>query len=541
MNKKQTIIITALSVLVFALVLLVSQRVWTRIDLTAHKSWTISPVSKKLAAELDGEMRITYFVTEKLKDLYGFPGEIRDFIEEYVNYSHGKISFLEIDPLKAELEQKMAEIGIPYQEFQVVEKDQASFSNVYTGVLIEYQGKSEILPFVYRLDTLEYELTNRIKTLVRDSEKSLGIIAADAQNAFNGDNQYGGLSQYIARAGYKTRNLSPGEEIPDTLTALFVIGGADSLDDWALYRIDRYIQVGGKVLFAAKSVSISTNGAFLAQKIEDKGLLAMLAGYGVKVEDSLALDVSSLSMLAPNSLGASGLRTVMRYPFFVRVTPEDADVSHPVTSAFGGLDLYWPNPLEITPPSGIEAAALFTTTDKGWLQTGEFAIDPQMSFQWTQNLEQTQGKKVLGVSLSGAFPSYFNGKEKPVREGSEDALPDMPQKAAEARIIVIGNTEFLIGNYDFIFNSFAQSQPNLNFALLAADWLCNDDDIISIRARTPQAGGLDKILDENERTAAFAFVRLLNTILVPLAVLIAGITLYLRRRKSAITAAGALL
>jgi ABC-type uncharacterized transport system involved in gliding motility auxiliary subunit len=454
MNKKQTVIITTLSLVIFALVLLLSQRVWTRVDLTKYKSWTISPVSKKIASELEDELRITYFVTEKLKELYGFPGEISDLIEEYVNFSHGKISFMSRDPAKAGLEQQLAEIGIPYQEFQVVEKDQASFSNVYTGILIEYQGRQEVLPFVFRLDTLEYEITNRIRALVRDSEKALGILVADTQNSFNGDNQYSGLSQYLTRAGYKVRNINPGDEIPDTLSSLFVISGAESLDEWALYRIDRYIQTGGKVLFAAKSVSVSTNGAFLAEKINDNGLLAMLSSYGVNVEYSLALDASSLSMLAPNPTGQSGLRAVMRYPFFIRVIPEDVNIDHPVTSTFNSLDLYWPNTLNINVPEGIESATLFTTTDSGWEQKDEFVIDPQMSFQWAQDKEKTQGKKILGVSLSGQFNSFFKDKQKPVREGADEILPDMPEKASPSRIIVVGNADFLIGNYDFIFNSF---------------------------------------------------------------------------------------
>jgi Fic family protein len=63
----------------------------------------------------------------------------------------------------------------------------------------------------------------------------------------------------------------PGDEIPDSLPVLFVLGGVEDLTDWDLYRIDRYIQHGGKTLFAVKGVYVDTSrGTIEARKRDNK-------------------------------------------------------------------------------------------------------------------------------------------------------------------------------------------------------------------------------------------------------------------------------
>jgi len=72
----------------------------------------------------------------------------------------------------------------------------------------------------------------------------VGVIVAQADKTWASDYTY--LSQALTQAGYQVRQITAGDEIPDTLPELFVFGGAEELDNWALYRIDRYIQEGAR-------------------------------------------------------------------------------------------------------------------------------------------------------------------------------------------------------------------------------------------------------------------------------------------------------
>jgi ABC-type uncharacterized transport system involved in gliding motility auxiliary subunit len=486
-------------------------------------------VSKNLSNEIPDQVRISYFVSDKLKTLYPFPEEIADIINEYVSYSGGKISFVERDPSKENLEARMQELGFPAQRIRTMEKDQTSFIDVYSGILIEYETRSEALPFVFKTDTIEYDLTSRILALVREKEKLLGVIIGDSAKTFEREYQY--MHQYLSQAGYTIRPISPDGEIPDNISLLFVLGGGATLDDWMLYQIDRYIQLGGKAYFALNSTEINLNNGAQAAKSEDKGLLAMVASYGAQTESALVLDRVALPIIVPQSFFP------MNYPFYVHVLPENGNAAHPITAKFTGADLYWANPLSLKEVANVEATPLFTTTEFGWLESENLAIDPQQSFLFTAEADATRGEKVLAAALGGTFPAYWRGKPKPLREGFTEELPPLPEEAAPSRVVVVGNAgagfDFSMGNIDFLNNSFAGEQPNLEFLVQCADWLSNDDEILSIRSRAPFTGKLDRIIDETERLAAYSLSRIFCVFVMPLLVLALAIALMLRRKKEA--------
>jgi ABC-type uncharacterized transport system involved in gliding motility auxiliary subunit len=204
---------------------------------------------------------------------------------------------------------------------------------------------------------------------------------------------------------------------------------------------------------------------------------------------------------------------------------QNGNPSHPVTSGFGGVDLYWPSPVELNPPAGVEAEPLFSTTADAWLMTRDFAANPEMGYLFEREAPATQGVKLLGAALSGKFPSWFAGMPKPVREGASEELPDMPAEAGDSRIIVVGDTDFAS-----TLTQYTRSERNFDFLLKAADWLSNDDDIIGIRSRLSQTGRLDKITDPDARIRSMRFARILNVVIIPLAVIILGVFRSWRRR-----------
>jgi ABC-type uncharacterized transport system involved in gliding motility auxiliary subunit len=527
MTKKQVIIITALSVIAFILALMVSGRLWFRLDLTKNRAYTISKVSRNLRKELSDPVNITYYLSNKLKTIIPAPGEIEDTLREYAAYSRGKIRLTVRDPLKAGLS-KVDELGLQPRQMQTVEQDNASLVTIYSGIVIEYLDRMDVLPWVISTDTLEYDLTSRIRSLVNDSERWIGVLIGDNFRQWRED--FGYLEMTLAQAGYRVRLLSIGDDIPENIPALFVLGGAEDMDDWALYRIDRYIQQGGKILFAVKGVYVDTvSGSIEARLHQNQMLLDMIASYGVIIRQELALDRNALTLQyqtrAPNGMVQY---RIMRYPLWIGVLSNNGNGKHPVSSAFTGLDIYWASPLELAPPSSVEAVSLFTSTDQGWSMRDAFYTNPEIPYMLEMEANETKGVKILGAALSGIFPSFFRGTSKPEREGSGEELPDMPYNARESRIIVIGDTDFATN----MINA-TQAKHNLDFLLRAADWLSNDDDIIGIRSRQPQTGRLNKIADPKSKTVMIKFIQIVNVGFIPLLVIIAGLAISSRRRARA--------
>jgi ABC-type uncharacterized transport system involved in gliding motility auxiliary subunit len=197
-----------------------------------------------------------------------------------------------------------------------------------------------------------------------------------------------------------------------------------------------------------------------------------------------------------------------------------------VSAGFEGLDLFWSSPLELHARDQVEAVPLFTSTPEAWAMKDTFYTSPDVPYLFEVDAAATRGTKILGAALSGVFSSYFAGSPKPIREGSEEELPDMPQTASPSRIIVVGDTDFatnLIGA--------TGGRYNLDFLLRAADWLASDYDIMGIRNRQPPAGRLDRIIDPEKRVSAMRFSQIVNVGLVPLLVIAAGLVLAWRRRQ----------
>jgi ABC-type uncharacterized transport system involved in gliding motility auxiliary subunit len=522
MTKKQATILSALTLLALVLTVMVSRRLWFRLDLTKGKSYTISAVSRNLHNEIPDQVRITYFLSDKLRAIHPIPGEIEDLLKEYTAYSRGKIRLTVKDPAKANAAGEVEQFGIMPQQIQTVEQDQASLITVYSGLLIEYLDEIDVMPSVFSLETLEYDLTSRIRSMVRGSSRMLGVVLGDNFRRWNED--YRQLQGAFMQAGYQLRLIPPGADIADTVPALLVLGGVEGLDETALYQIDRYLQTGGRALFTVKGVRVETSGDLEGRLLDDQGLLAMLSSYGVTVLPEIVMDRSSLTMQyqtrSPN--GMIQIR-MTRNPQWIRVLRENSNPDHPVSAHFTGLDMYWASPLSLNAPDGVEAGRLFTTTADAWSMREPYNVNPEIPYLLERDSSETRGRKILGASLAGVFPSWFAGMPKPWQEEGE--LPDMPFEPKAGRIIVVGDTEFATS-----FLSVSGGQRNLDFLVQAADWLGNDDDIIGIRSRESGSGRLDRIIEPEKRAAAMRTAQAVNVFIVPLLVVLAGIAIALRRR-----------
>ncbi|MDR2181435.1 MAG: Gldg family protein [Treponema sp.] len=532
MTKKQQVLASVLSVVVMLELILLTRRVWFRLDLTANKAYTLSAASKKLRGEIGETVRLTYYLSDKLRSIDPAPAEIADFLREYEAGSGGAIQVAVKDP--ASQAGAAERYGLQSQQLQNVEADEASFSLVYSGIVIEYLDKAEILPWVFSLDTLEYDVTSRIRSLLSGKKRELGVLAPEAQR--NWSEYYGFFNQVLSLSGFSVLPLSAADEIPDTLPVLLVLGGAEELSGAALYRIDRYLRLGGRVLFMVETVQVDFYGStWEARPKEDGGLLGMISWYGATLENGLVLDKAALPL--PYQDPVTGEMRLVRYAPWVGVLGENAGDTI-LTSTFGGADLFWASPITITAePETVKAEILFTSTDQAWLMTRDFQIMPAMNSLFGAEEEETRGKRILAVALEGRFPSWFAGQEKPVPEGGAwegdewretvTALPDMPDEAKETRIIVVGDADM---GGALVQYTQTQSPLNFNFLLQAIDWLGNDDDIVGIRSRAG-TGRLDKIQDEQERARAMNFSRLLNVFIVPLAILVFGVFRVMNRTK----------
>jgi ABC-2 type transport system permease protein len=154
-----------------------------RLDLTARKEYSISPVTRKLLQGLDAPLTIRGYFSAKTHPLLApLVPRIRDLVEEYgvIGGRNVRVEFL--DPRRDGATEKEAneDYNIKSVPFQFADRHEAAVVNSYFSLLVKYGDKYETLGFEdlievkvtgmrdieVKLRNLEYDLTRAIKKVV---------------------------------------------------------------------------------------------------------------------------------------------------------------------------------------------------------------------------------------------------------------------------------------------------------------------------------------------------------------------------------------
>ena len=144
---------------------LISYQIFHRFDLTESNDYSISKTSKTMLKNLDDVVDVKLCFSRELpSNFINIRQEVKDILDEYKNYSNGKIKIEEIFPEdNPETEKKMQQLGIPKLQFNVVEQDKFQAIGGYAGLAIYFEDKKEVIPVIQTSQNLEYEITTIIK------------------------------------------------------------------------------------------------------------------------------------------------------------------------------------------------------------------------------------------------------------------------------------------------------------------------------------------------------------------------------------------
>ncbi len=527
MKKRAEIILFILGLAIVILAGLNSSRYFTRLDLTANKAFSISPVSKKLFREIPEQVYLTYYVSSKLRKLYPFPGQIEDLLLEYAAYSRGKIRVEVIDPVQDAEISRAQSLGVVPQQIEVVERDQRSLAQVYTGIVIQYLDRHQTIPVAVRVEALEYELTSRIRKVVSGEDRVIGILLGDQgrnlQQEFT--NLYRTLSE-----DFRIEEVPAGQDVPADVDVLLVIGNQD-LKEFDLFPVDQYLMKGGRALFAVEGVKVDLMRGLFATRLPNNPTLDMLETYGVRVKRELVLDKYCQNFRLPTQvLGQVMWQIMEKYPYWITVAGQFVAKDNPITARFNGLDLYWPSPLEPVAKGNTQAEVLASTTPEGWTASEEpFDTYPRGGPLLLAQPHENKGRYPLVVSLRGEISSYFKGRSIPTREGEKRDWKNIVEQAKDSRIIVVGDADFAS---DLL--QFTEATYNMDFLANTIQWLGNSEDLLSIKTRTARDTRLNKIQDPAQWQRAKLSTQLIALGLVPLAVISFGIGRLVYRRKKSV-------
>jgi ABC-type uncharacterized transport system involved in gliding motility auxiliary subunit len=473
-----------------------------RLDLTSAGAYSISPATKEILSQAKDGVTVTYYLSKKLTTYYPFTQGIADFLEEYAAATNGRLKVRVIDPQESGQLSEMPRLGLQSIPIDIVEQSQQTQAVVYSGIVVQYLDRQEILPAVSQIETLEYDLTTKINKLVTQKQKSVAFLTTDPTHDLQ--NYYSILSQTLAKTT-TFRQVQPGEAIGDA--SVLIVAGSKGFTPVSLKPVDDYLMKGGKVLFAVDGVFVDIAAAQApVVPAGDNALLKALEGWGVKVGQAMIHDAYNNVVQFQGSQGV----TLRHYPQWPTILAKDSSVTNPVTSRFPGLSLMWPSPLTDLKKPGITVEPLAWTSDKSWVVTDNLSIDVDQAIRSAQMPGVKFEKHDAVLALSGAFPSAFpNGGTSP-----------------STRIVVVGSSNFLTNLMQI-----TGKDDNAVFVSNVVDWLGQDEALLKIKTRAYREKSLTLLQDNNVREAAAFALSFVNLFVVPVLVLVWAVVRMLRRRS----------
>ena len=518
--RKNEIITLLLVAGILTMAVLISSLLFYRFDLTENKIYTVSPVSRSVARDIPERLTISYYLSDELRDRFVETQQIADLIYQYAAYSRGRISVEVVDPNVAGVTTDIEILGITPRQIQVIEENQQSVAVVYSGVVISYLDRTEIIPFVLTPSAIEYEVTTAIRNVVSQRETNIGIVIGNSQRTIERDYQQ--ITRSL-RQSYSVEVIGIGDNIPSNIATLVVLG-ADSLDEYSLFPIDQHIMRGGGALFAVDGTTVSLEAGLDVQPIdEDAPIIPLLENYGARLRRALALDSNHLRIpVQQQSGGGFIIQQFYPYPFWVQVFEDSVNSTHPVTARFAGADFYWASPLEILDEERVET--LISTSPNGFIQMPPFNVDPTVASTLPITDTSERGAYPLVISINPPFESFYD--EIPTRPGEEPIWTELVESGDSGRVVVVGDSDIVSS-----FVQFSNSVQNFTFAENLISWLANDEDLIDIRTRSTRNQRLSAIEDEDRRSFIAGFAAFINIYFIPLLVIGYGIFRMARKRR----------
>lgn len=444
----------------------IGQRHVKRFDLTAIGRYTLAPQTVQIITRLSKDLEIKAFFSG------GEYPPLKELLTSYRARSrHVRFEF--IDPDKQPDVAKQYDVTV-----------YGTMSNPFTGsqlkfgtVVLIYGDRREKVEKKSE-EVREEDLTNAIIKVQRTEAKKVYIVQGHGEKD-PGDSEktgYAAAKKALEDQGFSvdTVNLASAGKIPADAKVLVLAGPTTEPFAQELQFLTDFLNNGGGLL-----VMIDPDPA--------PSLESFLKPWGVTADNDVILDVSG----AGRMMGAGPtIPLVLRYE------------NHKITDRFRSMT-FFPLARSIEPSkesvAGVTVETLFRSNENSWGETN--LKDFRNSKADFNDKEDLKGPLSMAVAVT-----------KEVRPASDRG------PAAKARLVVVGNSSFPI-------NAYFPSQGNGNLFLNMVSWLAQDEDLISIRPKSPEDRRI--ILSQSQQS----MLRLVTVIVIPGIVLVAGIIVWTRRRR----------
>ncbi len=571
--KRNAIIGLIASFLILVSINVISSFLYFRLDLTHDKRNSLSPSTIELLSSLKDKVYIKVYLKGKNlpADYLQFSKNVKEILEDFRNYSKN-IHFEFIDPTAGKSNEELAAI---FGEFNSkglrpipISRDEGtSFTSTYVipGALMIYKTKEQPATLVvsdpsqgsswleYSMQELEYNLVNTLRKLIKPHKSKVAFIEGHGELDFLHTSwMHWQLQRFydVDRVHINNRINSLSEiEVIDSVKqeitvkgnkydALIIAQPTKPFSEYDKYIIDQHIMRGGKVLWLidATTASIDSLQSSPENFVVPRNLRLenLFFKYGVRINTNIVQDLSCQSI--PMSVGKIGDNPQYKFMAF----PYTLDVvnfsDHPIVRKIKNIKADFVSTIDfVGPEDKLHKEILMTTSDRTKLIPTPAIVTLNVA-RSRPNMEEFTFKYLpLAVLVEGVFSSAYSGilpiefdTIKQFGYKNESVVPTRQIFVSDGDIIrnfVDNNKQPYPCGYD---KYSGKTYENSDFILNCVNYLCADDDLLQIRAKSLKIGRLNLTKIKEEKT--IKRYALINIGVPLLLIMIMGIVLILWRK-----------
>ncbi len=433
---------TLLFLIIIGLLAYLSNRYVYLADWTVNSQNSLNEISLQLLETLDAPIEITSYtsnsrIKQSVRELIGRYQQIKpDITLSFINPN--------ADP------EKIRSLNI------VVDGE----------MIIHYQGRQEHLT-----ELSEQDLSNTFHRLMRSQERTIVFTQGHGERSPEHEANFdlNIFTRHLSKQGFQVESLNLAKQmsIPDNVSVLVIAGPQAAFLPGEVRLIIDYVKAGGNLLWLGEPLKVTQNNPM-------HGLLPLSERLGIEFLDGVIVDPTTAQYGItrpdyaivtdyPRHPINNGFSTVTLFPQAAGIErlPNymDNEEGKPVTDQESQA-LEKPLHASSTTPlnDNFDAQPFLTTIDRSWIETSP--LNDQVHFS---ELLDIIGPITIGMVLTRHI-SLKSGQNK------------TPGSTREQRIIVMGDG-------DFLSNTFLGNAGNLDLGLNIFNWLSHDEQFISIPNR----------------------------------------------------------
>ena len=342
--------------------------------------------------------------------------------------------------------------------------------------------------------TTEEDITNAIIKVSREKKKVIYFLEGHGELSIEVTDEkgYSFAKEELEKIGYEVKKLALAlsETFPQDCALLVIPGAEKDLFPNELETIRNFLNNRGGRVF------------FMVDPQTAPGLTPFLSEFGIQLEEDLIVDTVS------RLLGGD---------YFMPVINEYEP--HEITEKFRYATFFpFTRSISVTEetPDGITANILAKTSPNSWSERALTASD--VAFD--------KDKDVAGpISLAAVVTIEQKEEEKEEKAAEEKEKASEAEENKEEDTVKEPGRLAVFGDSDFASNRYYNFAGNGNFFLNTVNWLTEEADLISIQPKTSSPRTINLTPSQGR------MIFFVSIILLPLAVLITGIFVWVRRRS----------